>query len=83
MERIMTKTIAEIYLRQGHLREAYEIFKQLAEKDPYDMEVQKRLKELREKLRPPSVSLPYPPSKKEKIHYLEKWLENIRKQRKN
>jgi tetratricopeptide (TPR) repeat protein len=83
MERIMTKTMGEIYLHQGHLQEAYEIFEYLAQKDPQDMEVQKRLKELRDKLYPPTVTLPYPPAKDETIHHLEKWLENIQKRRKN
>jgi len=83
MERIMTKTMAEICLQQGYLREAYEIFTYLAEKDPQDMEIRKRLEELREKLHPPPVPLPYPHTKEDKIHHLEKWLENIRKRGKN
>ena len=33
MDRMTTKTLAEIYLQQGHLQEAYEIFKALAERD--------------------------------------------------
>lgn len=83
MERIMTKTMAEICLQQGYLQEAYEIFTYLAEKDPQDMEIQMRLEELRERLHPPPVHLPYPHSREDKIHHLEKWLENIRKRRKN
>ncbi len=83
MDRLATKTLAEIYLRQGFFREALEIFKALAEKDPQDMEVQKRLEELREKLPPPPVHLPDPPAKEDKIRHLEKWLENIRKRGKN
>jgi len=84
MDRLTTKTLAEIYLQQGHLQEAYEIYKTLAEKDPFDADIQERLEELREKLDP---SLPsgfsYPLSKEEKIHHLEKWLANIRKRRPN
>ena len=83
MERIMTKTMAEICLQQGYLQEAFEIFTYLAEKDPQDMEIQKRLEELRERLHPPPVHLHYPHVRKDKIHHLEKWLENIRKRRKN
>ncbi len=81
MDRMATKTLAEIYLQQGHLQEAYEIFKALAEKDPHDQEIQSRLKELREKLAPP----PYPQplqSIEEKVRYLERWLANIRNRRK-
>jgi predicted Zn-dependent protease len=80
MDRMATKTLAEIYLQQGHLQEAYEIFKTLAEKDPYNREIQDRLKELGEKL----SSLPYPQppqSTEEKVRYLERWLANIRKRR--
>ena len=83
MERIMTKTMAEICLQQGYLQEAYEIFTYLAEKDPQNMEIKKRLEELREKLHLPPAHLPYPNSRVDKIHYLEKWLENIRSRRKN
>ena len=83
MDQLATKTLAEIYLRQGYLQEAFEIFKALAEKDPQDTEIQKRLGELREKLHPPPVHLPYPHTKEDKIHHLEKWLENIRKRGKN
>jgi hypothetical protein len=84
MDRMATKTLAEIYLQQGYLQEAYEIFKTLAEKDPGDPEIQKRVKELREKLHPsPPPDFPYPLSKKEKIRHLEKWLANIRKQRRS
>jgi hypothetical protein len=82
MDRIPTKTLAEIYLQQGHLQEAYEIFKSLAEKDPFDQELQEKVKELKEKLHssPPS-NFPYPLSKDERIRHLEKWLDNIRKRR--
>lgn len=84
MDRMATKTLAEIYLRQGHLQEAYEMFKTLAERDPSDPEIQKRVEELREKLPPsPPSNLPYPLSREEKILHLEKWLANIRKQRRS
>jgi len=84
MDRVATKTLAEIYLKQGHFQEAYEIFKALAEKDPFDQEIQKKVEELREKLHslPPS-NFPYPFSKEERIRHLEKWLANIRKGRRS
>lgn len=82
MDRMTTKTLAEIYLQQGHLQEAYEIFKALAEKDPFDPEIRKKVEELREKLHPsPPSNFPYPLSREEKIDHLKKWLANIRKQR--
>jgi hypothetical protein len=84
MEQMFTKTLAEIYLQQGHLEKAYEIYKALAEKDPFDQEVQKKVEELREKLHPsPPPNFSYPPSKEERIHHLEKWLANIQKGRRS
>jgi len=84
MDHMTTKTLAEIYLQQGHLEEAYDIYKTLAEKDPFNAEIQERLEELREKLHPsPASSPPRPLSKEEKIQHLEKWLANIRKRRPN
>ena len=82
MERILTKTLAKIYIQQGHLQEAYEIFKTLAEKDPSDLEIQRKVNELREKLHPsPPPNFPRPLSMEEKRRHLEKWLGNIRKQK--
>jgi hypothetical protein len=82
MDRIPTKTLAEIYLQQGHLQEAYDIFKTLVEKDPFDQELQEKVKELKEKLHPsPPSNFLHPLSKDERIRHLEKWLDNIRKRR--
>ena len=82
MDRMTTKTLADIYLQQGHFQEAYEIFKTLAEKDPFDQELQEKVKELKEKLHPsPPSNFPDPLSKDERIRHLEKWLDNIRKRR--
>ncbi len=67
MEELRTKTLAEIYLKQGHLQEAYEIFQALAEKDPSDQEVREKLEELRTKI--------------EKVRPLQKWLTNIQNRR--
>ena len=82
MNRMVTKTMAELYLQQGHFQEAYEIYKALAERDPSDPEIQKRVEELKEKLHP-SVppKFPYPLTTEERIRHLEKWLTNIRKRR--
>ncbi|MEW6375609.1 MAG: tetratricopeptide repeat protein [Thermodesulfobacteriota bacterium] len=82
MDQTKTKTLAEIYIQQGHLQEAYEIFKVLSEKDPSNKEIQKRLKELDEKL---NLSSPWIPptarSTDEKIRILKGWLANIRERR--
>jgi len=82
MDQMVTKTLAEIYLKQGHLQEAYEMYKTLAERDPFDLDVQRRMEELGEELNPsPPLDFPYPLSSEEKIRHLEKWLANIRKRR--
>ena len=82
VDRVITKTLAEIYLQQGHLQKAYEIFKVLSEKDPSDTEIQERLKELREKLNP-SPALIHEPARsaEEKIRVLKRWLTNIQERK--
>ena len=54
MGRLVTKTLAEIYLQQGHLEEAYSLFKALSERDPEDVELKNRLEELEEKVKLPA-----------------------------
>jgi hypothetical protein len=73
MDQILTKTVAEIYLQQGHFREAYKIFRVLLEKDPSDPDLIKKISELDEKLRPPSTD--------EQVEILKGWLANIRKRK--
>ncbi len=83
MDRMITKTVAEIYLKQGDLRKAFEIFKVLSQQDPSDKEVRTKLIELSERL---GISLPLisspDHSTEQKIHILKKVLTNIRKRRK-
>ena len=81
MEPLATKTLAEIYLQQGHFQEAYDIFKILLEKDPNNKEIKAKLKELNEKLNLSPSSSPRVPQKGEKIRLLERWLSNIRERR--
>jgi hypothetical protein len=82
MDRLLTKTLAEIYLEQGHLEEAYSIFKALSEKNPADTELQGRVRELEAKLENlPSRQKPAELTPEEKKRTLEKWLANIRDRR--
>ena len=81
MEPLATKTLAEIYLQQGHFQEAYDIFKILLEKDPNNKEIKEKLKELNEKLNLSPSSPPRVPPKGEKLRLLERWLSNIRERR--
>ncbi len=83
MDRIMTKTLAEVYIQQGHVEEAYKILKILYQKDSTDLEIQKRLTELSEKLKSASPLSPSSlPTTGEKIRRLERWLTHIQ-ERKN
>ncbi len=83
MDKIATKTLAEIYFRQGHLREAYEILTSLANENPSDPEVQMKLTEVSMRLGAgPFLNTPKDPSAREKIQILEQWLKAIRKRRK-
>ncbi len=78
MEQIKTKTMAEIYLKQGHLQEAYEIFKVLAERDPANQEIGEKLGLLSQKLGlAVSSTSPRARSKEKTLQALEKWLANI------
>ena len=45
-----TKTMAEIYAKQGHTMIALEIYKRISQKNPSDVEVQKRIDELETKV---------------------------------
>ena len=82
MEQIKTKTLAEIYLKQGHLEEAYAIFVSLAKRDPDDREIGERLTILSQKLgRPSSSDPPGTRSKEEILGTLVKWLVNIQTRR--
>ena len=82
MEQMVTKTMAEIYLRQGHLQEAYDIFKILSERDPSDLEIKMRLEELSGQLNssPPLIDPPLHPTRA-KVHVLIRWLDNINKRK--
>ena len=82
MDQITTKTLAEIYMQQGHFEEAYEIFKALSEKDPSNMEIKEKLKELSEKIKHLSPLTDQSiRTTEEKIRLLEKWLANIRERK--
>ena len=80
-ERMMTKTLAEIYLQQGHAKEAFEILKTLHERDPSDREVEEKLKELSQKygfsLLPAAEARPV----EERIRILQEWLDRIKERK--
>jgi len=79
---MITKTLGEIYLKQGDLRKAYEIFKALAAQDPSDQSIQKKLIELSESLGiSPSSRQQADHSREERIRMLKRVLSNIRERR--
>ncbi len=77
MDRLLTKTLADIYFQQGHFEKAYEIYNTLSEKNPSDPEIQGRLQELREKL-----GIYAQQRRERQIRALEGWLSTIRERRK-
>ncbi len=80
---MITKTLAEIYLKQGDLRKAYEILRVIAEQDPSDRETRKKMAELSERLGLPASSLlPVDRARQERILMLKKVLANIRQRKK-
>lgn len=79
MDRLLTKTLAEIYLEQGHVQEAHSIFKTLSEKNPSDTELQSRVRELEERLG--SLRRQQQLTPEERKRTLEKWLANIQNRR--
>ncbi len=94
MEQMRTKTMAEIYLKQGHLVEAYEILRTLAEKDPSDREIAEKLRVLKLKMglaeplarsRTVASDLPSPSQsspREDRVEILRKWLSKIQSRRK-
>jgi Xaa-Pro aminopeptidase len=83
MDQLASKTLADVYMKQGHFHEAYEILKSLSEKYPSDVGVRMKLEEAKEKLGLPFFQLRAPASPPgEKIQVLEQWLSNIRKREK-
>jgi hypothetical protein len=82
MDQIVTKTMVEVYLKQGLLQEAYDILKVLSERDPFDPEIEMKLKELGEQLNPsPSLTTPLHHPTSERVHALIRWLDNIKKRK--
>ncbi len=81
MDQIITKTLADLYLKQGHPKEAYEIYKALFEKDSSDQEVKEKLEELSQKLGFSSPADQWVRSTEEGIQLLQRWLANIRKRK--
>jgi hypothetical protein len=74
-ERMITKTLADIYLQQGHAEEAFEILETLHERDPSDREVEEKLKELSRK-----YGFSLLPAE-ERIRILQGWLDRIKERK--
>ena len=84
MDQLASKTLADVYMKQGDFQKAYEILKTLSEKDPSDVGIRMKLEEAKEKLGLPALHLRTPASPPgEKLQVLEQWLANIRKREKN
>jgi len=83
MTEIATQTLADIYLQQGDVQKAFEIYQTLARQNPSDPKILNRLKELQEALNLPSHPDQLTPrTREEKIRFLQRWLTNIHERKK-
>jgi hypothetical protein len=80
-QRIATKTLAEVYLSQGDLRKALEIYCELLKREPSNREIREAVRKLRRTIAQSPGPLTSTPSQEltsmEKIRNLEQWQERI------
>jgi hypothetical protein len=79
-EPVASKTLAELYLQQGHLDKALEVYQALHREDPFDEEIGQKIKELsgetagEEKFKPvevPEMPVPQAGTLEEKIQEMD------------
>ncbi len=79
---IATKTLAELYLSQGDLRKALEIYREVLKREPSNTEIREAITKLQRETAQPVQShiadRPQDLSAMEKIRSLENWQEKIR-----
>ena len=79
--KISTSTIAEIYIKQGHLKRALEIYRDMLTADPENTEIQNKIQDLIERIKgygSIEADMPLYASKTGKvITTLKKWLGNL------
>jgi predicted Zn-dependent protease len=74
LDDFQTVTLAELYVRQGHLQMAEEVLEAILRKDPHDVKATEMLREVRERI----VSRKEPEEKHAPvIAELSRWLKNI------
>ncbi len=76
---INTETLAEIYIKQGYLKRAFDIYKELYLSDPQNKAIKSKLLELKRMILEKEGKKGS--SNKGKIKVLEGWLDNIQKMR--
>ena len=74
-----SETLAELYIKQGHLDKGLEIYRRLVEKDPDSMKLHERIMALEEG--EASQETPAQATRKARIRRLEGWLAVIRERR--
>lgn len=67
---IQTDTLAEIYLKQGHLEKALSIYQEILTREPGNTDVQKKYETLQERLEAQRKAASY----QRTMHKLERWL---------
>ena len=78
---IATKTLAEVYLAQGHPRKALEIYRELLKREPSNTQVREAVRQLRRMIAPspgPTINTQSQElTRMEKIRNLEQWKQRI------
>jgi hypothetical protein len=84
--KIATRTLAELYLSQGDVRKALEIYYEILNQEPSNTEIREAIRILKQKIaqnaRVPSGGRSHELTIREKIRHLEEWREKIRMIRK-
>ncbi|MFH1626411.1 MAG: hypothetical protein ABID54_14825 [Pseudomonadota bacterium] len=81
--KILTNTVAEIYIKQGHLDKALETYREMLGADPANAAIQRKIEDLIEKIKESGrteVDLPlYSPKTERIITTLNNWLGNLQR----
>lgn len=80
---IATKTLAELYLKQGNPQKALEVYRRILKREPENAEIHEAIRNLNRTMAQETGSHNLSPSQEqatiEKIKYLERWRDNIRR----
>ncbi len=76
-----TVTVADLYVRQGHLEEAAELLERILQRDPEDPQAARLISEVREKMAMHRTETPEKGREHRLVDELQRWLDNIERMR--